>query len=325
MVKIVVYPNPSIGTANPYIPDLCDSIGAINKSEIQDSNAKNLVKHLFDGNVYIFNWPENAIFRKYGKTQFFVLLICVTIIWLRNCKIIWIFHNMEPHQGHNAYSRFIYRLFYKISDLIVPHSKEASIFLAGKTKAMIDYEPHPFRFHFNDSLKKSIKKEYDIIIWGAISKYKGIVEFLEYRKIENRTDNRILIIGKCNDEEYDKRIRINIDDNVKYINKFLDKDSLNEYIKLSRYVLFPYLKNTVSSSGALMDSLLLGANVIGPNAGAFGELAEEEICFSFDDYQDIFAIIHDKRSIDLMKIKEFVNKNTWSEYSNRLQKKINQI
>lgn len=325
MKNIVVYPPPLEKATNSYIRDLCDSVDSINKNEINDIAAINLIRHLFDSNIFIFNWPENIIFRKLGFIQVIIFLISFYILLLRGVKIVWVFHNIQPHQGHNSCTRFLYRLFLKRSDLIITHSISASLHLKENTTSKIFYHPHPFKQRIELENSTNVFKR-DILIWGSIEKYKGIAEFLEYMHEYNLFEKyRVMIIGKCGDEDYEKKITSFLKGDSVFENRFADFDELKTLIRETKLVLFPYLKNSISSSGALMDSLLFGATVVGPNVGAFKDISADELCFTFNDYSDIFRMVDRNATIEPNKIEQYVNCNTWECFSRRFDEYIEKI
>lgn len=313
--KIIVFPNPHKKSLNPYLKDLSNALNAINKDETTDANIKNLFKHLFDAKIYIFNWPEILIFRKFGHLQISLLFLAIIILKIRRTQIIWIFHNITPHQGHTYLTKFTYKLFFKFSNLIITHSKKALAFIQERTSAKCIFIPHPFRKDF--TMIDDHKIEYDIIIWGSILRYKGIVEFLSSKSNWPKS-YKILIVGKCEDDEYDLQIRNLLDNNITYENRYIEKKELENLILSSRYILFPYLKNSISSSGALVDSLLLGKTVIGPNVGAFQELANDGLCFTYEEYSDIFSIIEKNKNVKQEDIKEYVNDNLWKKSAEKI-------
>lgn len=306
--RIVIFPNPHYKSLNPYLKDLCQSTNAINKDELYDANIVNLLKHLFDGNIYIFNWPENLIFRKFGYFQIILFLFCLVVLKIRRVKLVWIFHNISPHHGHTWATKEVYKVLFHWSNLIITHSQKALRYIREHTKVNSVFIPHPFRRRFCPTT--DLNYQYDIIIWGSIYKYKGIIEFLK-SKIKLNISFKILIIGKCNDADYDFEIQRFINKDVTYQNRFVDKTELDTLILSSRYVVFPYLKDSISSSGALIDSILLGKTVIGPNVGAFQELSLAGLCYTFDDYSDIFEIINRRDKVNTDLIEKFVNENVW--------------
>lgn len=188
-------------------------------------------------------------------------------------------------------------------------------YIEGQTSVKTVFIPHPFRKKF--CLKEDLDYKYDIIIWGSIYKYKGIVEFLK-SKIALNISCTVLIVGKCNDTDYDSQIRALIDKNISYQNRYVDETELNSLILSSRYVVFPYLKDSISSSGALIDSVLLGKTVIGPNVGAFEELSSIGLCYTFNKYSDIFDIINSNEIVNKNLIANFVNENVWDNSAKKI-------
>lgn len=307
-IRVVIFPNPHFKSSNPYLKDLCHHTNAINKDELHDANIVNLYKHIFDGNTYIFNWPENLSFRKFGYIQIALFFIALITLKLRKAKILWIFHNISPHQGHTWITKVVYKTFFHWSDLIIAHSQKALKYIKQHTKVKSIFIPHPFRKRFCTT--NDLNYKYDIIIWGSIFRYKGIIEFLKCKNTWTKSF-KVLIVGKCNDIDYDHQIQNLIDKNTTYQNRFVDKNELDTLILSSRYVVFPYLKDSISSSGALIDSMLLGKTVIGPNVGAFQELSADGLCYTFNDYDDICDIISRNDKIDKGLIKNYVNENVW--------------
>lgn len=319
-MKISIYPSyrKDKKQGNPFINNLYDCFPEDAEIHyVYGRNQKGLINNLFSSKIYIMNWPENVIFDTLGFIQIFVFIACLGVLLVRKVKFVWFFHNIEPHEGHNLYSRFIYKFMLKHSSLIITLSKKGREYLVGKTNATIKYYPHPFKSIGEKGI--SFKKKYDLYIWGSINKYKGIVEFLQMLK-DKGIDNkyRILITGKCKDPVYDSNIKSLLTDNIVYENIYIDNDKLIHNMNLSRYVLFPYLDNSVSSSGALMDSLENLVQVIGPNIGAFKDANEENVCLTYDKYDDIIQILDLNLKVDTDAIKAYVANNQWPLFGQRL-------
>lgn len=326
-MKISIYPsyrkNKKVG--NPFINNLYDNLAEVADVQyVYGKNQQGLFHNLFKSKVYIMNWPENVIFDRFGFLQIFVFLAFLYILLLRRVKFVWFFHNITPHEGHNMYSRYIYGFMMRHSSLVVSLSKKGAEYLQGKTKATIKYYPHPFKAEMRKPFIE--QKKWDFYIWGGINKYKGIVEFLTYLKESGNHDKyKILITGKCNDDAYDRQIRELLLPNIEYQNGYIDNDVLVRNMDSSRYVLFTYLANSVSSSGALMDSLEYGATVIGPHAGAFADSQEEGVCYTYKDYADILNIADGNNVIASSKVADYIHQNTWKEFSENLYNDIKSI
>lgn len=323
-MKISIYPSYKRDTSkgNPFINNLYDSFPTeANIQYVYGRNQEGFFKNLFKSDVYILNWPENVIFDRLGCLQIFVFVAFLHVLLIRKAKLVWIFHNIEPHEGHNFYSRYIYRFMMKHSSVIIALSRKGTTYLRDKTNATIKYHPHPFKALMRVPIETH--KIWDLYIWGGINKYKGIVEFLDYLKQNGLLNKyRILITGKCNDIDYDSHIRSYINDNISYENGFITNNDLITNIDKCHYVLFPYLENSVSSSGALMDSLEYGAQVIGPNVGAFKDAMEHECCLTFESYEDIIDIIENRKYIQSEKVRTYVQNNQWDVFGMAVYKDI---
>lgn len=318
MSKIIIYPSPNKKQTNSYIYDFCNAINAINKSYTDENNICNLIRNIFKGDTYVFNWPENIIYRKWGVLQYWTFIVIIHILIVRKAKIIWVFHNITPHQKHNKYTSRIYALFFKKSNLIITHSQTAYNYLKKYANCKIWHHPHPFKNDNQYTSPAHVKKEWDILIWGSIEKYKGILEFLNYLKDNMLLPKyKIMIIGKCNDEDYANKIKEMTNGNIVFENRFANFKELKELSDASEYILFPYLKNSISSSGALMDSLLFGASVIGPNIGAFQDLNKANLCHTFNNYEDIINIIKQHNKILNENILSYIKENTWNKFAVR--------
>lgn len=326
-MKISIYPSykRDVSKNNPFLNNLYDCFPEeAQVYYVYGKNQLGLLKNLFRSKIYIINWPENVIFDTLGLLQIIVFILFMHILLIRRAKFVWIFHNIEPHEGHNLYSRYIYGFMMRHSSLVVSFSRKGADYLKGKTKAIIKYYPHPFKSE--GRICEKVQKDWDIYIWGSITKYKGIVEFLDFLKHNNMLDKyRILITGRCKDIQYDQTLSSYQSENISYINDFLSNEELIRYMDSSRYILFTYLEDSISSSGALMDSLEYGAQVIGPNVGAFQDAKEEGICFSYTNYFDIISLIDSSASNDSASIINYVRCNTWMRFGEKIYNDIKTI
>ncbi|NOX48900.1 MAG: hypothetical protein GXO89_18225, partial [Chlorobi bacterium] len=113
--------------------------------------------------------------------------------------------------------------------------------------------------------------------------------------------------------------------NILIQNKFIEDDMLRDLIKQSRIILFTYSKSSILSSGVLMDSIGYGANIIGPDVGAFTDLAKEGILSTFKDFDDLARVIDkqlDKSDNENTKNKSdiFLQNNTWEKFAENVNK-----
>lgn len=66
---------------------------------------------------------------------------------------------------------------------------------------------------------------YDLLIWGAISKYKGVAEFVQYLT-KKQSHLRVLIIGKCDSKDYFSQLLSSKNDNIQIENRTLTFEQL---------------------------------------------------------------------------------------------------
>lgn len=326
-MKYYLYPSlppQSKSLLNPYIIDfnkaLEENVQLINSGVYTNAATIDLLKKVFVADVYIFNWIENTPYKNHGLIQSLVFLFLIfPILKLRGVKIAWVFHNFNSHQGTSKLSNYIKDLMLKKSDIIITHSGEAAKYLETVTskKTKICFFNHPIKKRNVSSTE--CEKQYDFLIWGSIEPYKGIVDYLKYLNETKDQTPQIKIVGKCKDVNYAKQIESLLTPNISFENRIVSFEELEVLIKQSRFVLFPYLTESVSSSGALIDTISYGGTPIGPHRGAFADLMKEGICYTYNEYTDIDSLINKNNSVSIKNISEFVDNNTWSAFAKNIK------
>jgi len=210
--------------------------------------------------------------------------------------------------------------------MILTHSSEginyAKEILPGSEKK-VNYFPHPVKDR-RASKKHNIR--YDILIWGTISPYKGIDEYLNFLKKNNLADKfKTYIVGKSTSEDYFQKLVGFSSEMITIENKFISDEDLQQLIAKSRIVLFTYSKSSILSSGVLMDSLGYGANIIGPQVGAFSDLGNEGILNTYTNFDELIPIINKHVEIENSeqrsnKLDEFLKENTWDKFAEQVSK-----
>ena len=270
----------------------------------------NFLKNAFIADIFILNWIENAPYFRFGYIQYLLVCIGLKIIKWRNKKIIWMFHNIHPHQGDNKFSKRIQNKLYNQSTIIISHSKEAAEYARRKTNNIVIYKCHPLS-SFNLETFNGKVDSCDVLIWGSILPYKGIYEFISDFNIQ-KSNLRIRIIGRCTDDELCKKIDSQCNERITFENRRIEFNELKACISKSNYVLFPYIGDCVSSSGALIDTIALGGTPIGPYIGAFKDLKEENVCFTYKQKEDLLTILSLKTKLNSEHVNDFISKNSWS-------------
>lgn len=270
-----------------------------------------LLKYSFIADVFILNWLENIIFSRFGLLQYYIVRVALRIIGIRHKKIVYIFHNIHPHQGVNIYTTKLQNTLFKKSNIIISHSKDAATFARNKTIVPVYYRCHPVKiFNFKNNVEV---ESYDVLIWGEIYPYKGVVEFLSFLRAK-KSNIKVLVLGNCSDKTLADKITSLSGENIIFDNRKASFDEIASLSQKSKYVLFPYVGECVSSSGALIDAIVMDGNICGPNIGAFKDLHELGVVFVYNSYNELLGIISSGKVISSQKRKEFIEANSWEEF-----------
>lgn len=316
---------------NPYMEDLEGALSpfyeVVNKRPTKNG-VINLFRYLFKADIFYFNWIENIPIRRFGKFQFVVFLLFLIIAKWLNKKILWTLHNKKSHETENyKWTDLLYRLMFKHADIIITHSSTGITYTENKFpkySGKVSFIHHPVKRLF--PLQPACKKDYDILIWGTIWPYKGIVEFLEFiDKNAHYKRYKILLLGQCPDSNYKKQIDKYLTRNVIHFNSFYDIHEVAKFASISKFVLFTYRPESILSSASLMDSIGMGSLVIGPCVGAFKDLNYLSFVYTYHTFDDIFKIIENEKSFSIVsyeELQEFCNQNNWLTLGSKLKNLI---
>lgn len=271
-----------------------------------------IFKRSFQADIYVLNWIENIGNYRLPFVQWFITFFALLNIKLRGKKIIWMFHNIHPHNGTTFYSSTISWLLFRISSLIVSHSKDAAQYAKAKSRKKVIYRCHPIKTFDNVGLKFEGKvDDCDILIWGNINRYKGIKEFISLPDIQ-KSNFKILIIGKSDDKLLIEEIKKQCNEHIILQERRGTFAEIGAYCKSSKYVLFPYIGDSISSSGALIDTIAMGGIPIGPEVGAFKDLESEGLCITYKNYQDLYCKLNSSLKIEIND--DFFVVNSWDSF-----------
>lgn len=317
-------------TKNPYISDLIYTLEKngheiINKNKFSKIGLFNILFYLRRADAIYFNWIEDLISTRFGFLQTIYVYFSCLLFKLMGKKIIWTLHNRISHSKEDLFIKLINTYFLlNYSNLVITHSSNgqefAKQFLKDESKN-IKFIHHPLFNNISKFQNKVFDKKYDLLIWGAITPYKGVDKFLEYLKEENLLDRyKICIVGKIKDKELSEKVMKFNSEKITIINEFINDQELENYLNLSKVILFTYTPTNTFASGSLMLSLSYGCNIIGPNVGSFKDLADEKLINTFENYDDlinrIFITLNNEfESKD--KFIEFIHKNSWEEFGKK--------
>ncbi|MFB6343392.1 hypothetical protein ACE1ET_16830 [Saccharicrinis sp. FJH62] len=324
--KIFISPTPN-ANSGMYISNLANSLSKYfniaNKGKQRKPAYRELIRYFFVTDIFVLNWIENEPVMKNGMIRLIIIVLFLSLAKVFGKKIIWTFHNLEPHNvGHNYGSKRLTDFLKKKSDLIVHHTTK-SLYLTSKSKNF--YSFHPFESPSESFFYQKMKDyKYDILIWGRIEPYKGVVEFLKYvRQDKDLANLRILLAGKVEDPNYREEVCENLSENISFKEGYITEEELIEEHVNSKFVFFPHQGPSILNSGQLVVSLGYGATIIGPKKGAFEELSEQGLILGYDDYSDIIGLMGTSNSmINKSRQFSFILENSWDNYAGKLSERI---
>ncbi len=336
MTKIYFYPkkNPRDAISpSPYMPcfeeALTKNYAVVNQNLIKNGIFE-FFKYLFRADLFLYSFIENVVQFRFGKLQaiyFFFFFWCTKLL---GKKTLWVMHNKYSHdRKKNKWTDFMFSLMVKHSNLILTHSEAGIEYIQEKYPSYakkVKFIIHPIPPHF--PFVEKAEKKYDFLIWGTISPYKGHLEFLEYLEKNGALGKyKILIIGRYSNQEYGKKLRQYLSDNIQLDDKFYELEEIAHFAHQSRFVLFTHKPTSVLSSGALMDSIRMGAKIIGPNHGAFKDLKDYSFVNTYEHFDQIHNIYESNREIaaPLSEMKVFCKDNSWHAFADKITSHIDGI
>ncbi len=321
MMKVFIYPqHKKKQTINPYLENQEWAVGK--QFEIVHPEYRRRLPQSLrlligstKADVYILNWIEEAVEGEGSRLlRGLWTLLALQIIMLRKAKIVWIFHNIHSHERETFWSKQIKQLLFRGSTIIVAHSAEACEYAKQYARCPVHFKNHPIPIN-NYGMWGGELKECDFYIWGNIHPYKGVLEFLS-NPLCRESGKQILVVGRCKDKGMSQEIIKCCNEKVVFENRQAGFSEIAAQCKKAKYVLFPYVGDSISSSGVLMDTLQMGGTPVGPNRGAFADLAREKCCIVYDDIKEVFDLpVNEKKMTILQESRDrFMKDNSWEAF-----------
>jgi len=317
----------TLESPNPYVLHVEDSLSEKHTIINKNPNTKGVIElfiFLLKTDIFFFNWIEDVSVKKYGKIQAVLFPVFLFLAKMLRKKIIWVLHNIYSHEKSNRrWIHFGFKLMIKYSDLIITHSGSGIDFVKenfSRHAYKVKYIIHPVENLLPNNIET--EKKYDFLIWGTIHPYKGVIEFLEFAKHSPELKNaKILISGICPHKDLRKQLDSYLNENIKHVDGFLDIEEITEMAAKSKFVLFTYNSESILSSGSLMDSIRMGAIIIGPEKGAFRDLKPYSFIQTYKTREEIAQIFKNLK-IDnkacYQEIETFCHQNSWKLYGEKL-------
>lgn len=214
---------------------------------------------------YVFlNWVEDFVYppEKCSKLQqFFRFIKAIFLVVFSKLfaeKVIWVRHNLKPHNSQSSAKRYKAIVFlYKILRI---HETSLEEYYSNPSLN------HPLYLSDDEILKKINERsnedmKYEVVFFGAVKRYKNLHNLLRSWP----ADVNIKIAGYCNDSVYKKEVVEIIESRklkVDWDDRFLTDKELNQLLEHSKFVLLPHADGTMISSGTFYHALSYGCNIL---------------------------------------------------------------
>lgn len=239
------------------------------------------------------NWVEDQVNTK--------MKIQLLLHKLWGAKVIWTFHNKQPHDSENA--RMIRKnilwlannssaimLLSKCSKRYVPNLKRN-----GKKTVYVPHILYKERNNlvYADNIRRyyGIKKDdFVFTIFGNISPYKNIEGGIEAFKHLGLEHTKLLIAGRACSKSYANEIEglCRGNKNIILDMHFIPDEKLGAIISVSDVIVMPYKNNSSINSGVMIQAFSQGRTVIAP-----------DICMARDMYREgFFYMYHDHDKLE---------------------------
>jgi glycosyltransferase involved in cell wall biosynthesis len=298
------------------------NLGADRKHGMWDSFRK-----LFRADIFYYNWIENA------RSVRQIALFCVFALTLKvlRKKLVWTHHNALPHWGDARFGRTWIWLLSRLSDVVVIHTRESLplLGLGGENPRVLSYFHPPFAQEL--APERDVRREYDLLIWGAMRPSKGVEEFLAFLKRAGKLDTvRVKIVGQfagaSGARTFERWLTEFRGAGIEIENRFVSPAELDELHRKSRFVFFAYTGESVLNSGALMTSLHRGTPIIGPRVGAFQELGQSGLIQLYSRFEDVLALVASRDDTTAIypreRIERFLKSHSWDGFSKALAERL---
>lgn len=279
--------------------------------------------NFFRSNYIYLNWyenvnPNNFIFATISLVK---KIIYILIIFILRKKLIWTFHNYEPHyKRYSSLNYFLESWIILCSKVVVIHSKSSKKFLLKKhpniKTSKIVYLPHPnyIKYYEEKTLDNSIKKREKMVFLfiGLIKPYKNI-EALILAFNDLKDENVLLkIYGKADFDYQQKLVNLCHSPNVEFHFGFVDDSQISKIIRNCDVVVTPYLPGTMLNSGTHILSFSLGKTVL-----------TTPVCTDLDIDKNLWFKLEDLQNIEksvLESVKNIIENNSREDLNIRGQK-----
>ena len=242
------------------------------------------------------NWIEgiNSQGKYQALKEFLKKLTFILLIITLKKKIIWTFHNREPHnQGNQTYYKILIKIITKKSNYIIIHSNKSREIIPDifpYFKGEIIYVPHPnYISAYNVTKKTPIinDEKINVLFIGAVNPYKDLESLISaFNKLED-TNISLKICGKPSSIYYKKTLEeLVISKNIDLNLHFIEDKELNDVIQQCDIVITPYHISGMLNSGTHILAFSNAKTVISTKIPSLEDIPEN-LWFEIENERDM--------------------------------------
>jgi glycosyltransferase involved in cell wall biosynthesis len=214
-----------------------------------------------------------------------IFKICSIVRMLTKTRIIFICHNVVPHEK-SLIDRMLARLAFSTAHgFMVQSEEDRGNLLAMKKKAAVEIHPHPIYdfFRTGDTSRDEARNVVGegpgnlVLFFGYIRAYKGL-EFLirSMSEVLKSIQARLLVVGEFYEdrEPYDRLVReLNLEDSVRFVDRYVENEEVQQYFSACDLVALPYISAT--QSGIAQIAVAFDRPMIVTRVGGLPEVVAE--------------------------------------------------
>lgn len=188
-----------------------------------------------------------------------LVMICSILRMLSSTKIVFICHNVVPHETSPVDRMLSSIAFLAPHAFVVQSQEDRSNLLKIRKKAVV--APHPLPtfdfFRSGEMTKEEARNEIGegegplLLFFGLIRPYKGLRHLIEAMpSIGGRTGARLLVVGEFYEDSapyFELAGRLGVSDRIGFVDRYIANEEVAAYFTAADLVMLPYISATQSA------------------------------------------------------------------------------
>lgn len=276
---LLLWPGRSGAKSNPYVGNFAQALENEGFRVESFSTTKwrgGFCKH----NALVVHWPESAAQGKHKLIQkfwFSVFLCTLRIYRARGRQVIWVYHNISPHdKKHINYQPFSMLVDGLISPSFTgldlckkefPHLSKVPSAVSRIGRYVTPPEAKPVEIDLPET-------KHILLSFGYIRPYKGLEQLIDSVIQLDRDDVTLVVCGQAIDHEYTQQLTevSEKSDKIRFDIGFVSDENLQHYFRHCTAAVFAF--SNLLHSSSVIAARSAGLPVLAPAVGSINEYAE---------------------------------------------------